>query len=199
MSDYSPVRAERVQRATFRTALGVVLLLAMIVSPRWLRAQQATGPTPEEIGKRYITTLAAGNFPANASLMHPTALASMRHLLTVVGGKDSSTLRQLAGVGDTAALRTVPDTELYARFLKATFGANAGLADAMKSATTSFIGHVDEPPDLTHVVYRLTMQLGGMRMNKVDVITLKRDGNQWKALLSADLEGTIARLTAPGS
>lgn len=180
------------------SALGIAALL--LGATRALHSQQAAPLAPEEIGKRYIATLAAGNYAANASLMHTSALTSVRHLVVAIAARSpAGTLSQLVGVADTTALKTLPDTEIYARFLKATIGANATLAEAMRTSTAAFIGHIDEPPDLTHVLYRLTMSVGGMTMRKVDVITLQRSGDQWKALLSADLEAMVAQISKPGS
>ena len=179
-------------------ALGAAGLVAgLAASP--VAAQQTAASSPEAVARQYIATLTAGNYAATAALMHPSALASIRRFIIAVAGRDPSgaALSQFAGVSDTAALRALPDTEMYARFLKATFAAQPVLGDAMKSATGSVIGHLDEGPDRTYVLYRLTMTIEGAEMKKVDVLTLQRSGTQWKAMLAADIENLIARLSTP--
>lgn len=110
-----------------------------------------------------------------------------------------SVLEQMVGVSSAAALGSLSDAQVYARFLKAVLNAQPAARDAMKSATFDIIGHVDEAPDLTHVVYRMTMMVEGITIRKVDVLTLRRDGTAWRATLTADIENLITRLSQPST
>ncbi|HEU4642497.1 MAG TPA: hypothetical protein VFS44_08590 [Gemmatimonadaceae bacterium] len=198
-----------VARSSLRSVHGALLaaLLVCATASGTLRAQHAqsadTGAraaaaatTPEAFAQRYIATLTSGDYAANAKLMHPAALASIRRFVTVLGEKDpsGSALKQLLDVPDTSAVRTLTDEQLYERFLRRTMGAQAELAAAMRSAKVDVLGHVDEGTDMTHVLYRLRLEIDGVEMRKVDVLTLKRDRGEWRAMLSADIDNLVARL-----
>lgn len=185
---------------SIRTSLGALALL-LAAAFASAESQASTSGTPEEFAKRYIATINAGNFAATAALMHPVALTSVRHFLLALASRDPSgmTLQKFAGVQDTAALRALPDSEMYARFIKASFETQPELSSALRTATGQILGHVDEAPDLTHVVYRMTMQLSGTPLHKIDVLSLRRWNGQWRALLSDDLESVTARITSGGT
>ncbi|HET7565074.1 MAG TPA: hypothetical protein VFJ96_08790 [Gemmatimonadaceae bacterium] len=173
----------------------------LVLSAATVHAQAASSTTPEAFAKRYVATLSAGDFAANAALMHPTALAAIRRFVVGVSKEDSSgaTLQQIVGVHSAAALDSLSDAQVYARFLSAVLSAEPGALEAMKSAKVDIIGHVDEAPNLTHVVYRMTMNIQGIEMRKVDVLTLKRDGKVWRATLTTDIENLISRLSGPST
>jgi hypothetical protein len=63
------------------------------------------------------------------------------------------------------------------------------------------IGHVDEGGNVTHVVFRATLKRGKTELTKMDVLSLKRDGEEWRVLLTDDMESLILnlgqQLTAP--
>lgn len=157
----------------------------------------ASAGTPEAFAQRYIATLTAGDYAANAKLMHPAALASIRRFVTVLGQKDpsGSALKQLLDVPDTSAVRALSDEQVYERFLRRTVGTQTELANAMRAAKVDLLGHVDEGADMTHVLYRLRLDIDGVEMRKVDVLTLRRDRGEWRAMLSADIDNLVARLS----
>jgi hypothetical protein len=130
--------------------------------------------------------------------MHPTALASMRRVVTAISARDPSgeMLRQFVGVSDSASLAALSDAQVYERFMRAVLGAQPGVLDMLRTAKASVIGHVDEEGGLTHVVYRLEMSPQGITFRKVDVLTLRRDGGEWRAMLTGDIENLVARLGA---
>ncbi|HEY9428938.1 MAG TPA: hypothetical protein VIR34_17390 [Gemmatimonadaceae bacterium] len=175
--------------------LGVLLLAATTV-----HAQAEPADTPEAVAKQLIAALGAGDFAANAALMHPSALATFRRFVVGLSASDTSgaTLEQVFGVTSSAALDTLSDTQLYARFFGKMVAAQPEMGAAIRSATYAIVGHVDEAPDLAHVVYRMTMTVDGIPVRKVDVLTLRRYGSTWRALLTTDLENLISRVSAQG-
>ncbi|HEX6534176.1 MAG TPA: hypothetical protein VF041_06240 [Gemmatimonadaceae bacterium] len=194
-----PTIARPFVRRRWAVLCGAICLAALapaLVSQDARRAAPSAADTPEAFARRYIVTLTAGDYAANAKLMHPSALASIRRFVTVLGEKDPSgaTLKQLLDVPDTAAVRALTDEQVYERFLRRTMGAQAGLAEAMRSAKVDVLGHVDEGADVTHVLYRLRLTVEGVEMRKVDVLTLRRAGAEWRAMLSADIDNLVARL-----
>ena len=63
---------------------------------------------------------------------------------------------------------------------------SADFATALRTATVDVLGHVAEDTD-AHVVFRMTMLVQGIEMTQLDVITLRRHGEEWRGLLAGDL------------
>jgi hypothetical protein len=57
------------------------------------------------------------------------------------------------------------------------------------AAETDMLGHVSEGPDLAHVVYRMRLTVEGVAITKLDVMSLRRAGSEWRGLLKGDIEG----------
>jgi hypothetical protein len=186
----------RSPRRASSVLLGVILFAAPTV-----HAQAGPADTPEAVAKQLMSTLSAGDFAANAALMHPSALATFRRFVVGLSASDSSgaTLKQVFGVSSSAALDTLSDAQLYARFFGAMVAAQPEMSATIRSATYDVIGHVNEAPDLAHVVYRMTMTVDGIAVRKVTVLTLRRYGTTWRAMLTTDLENLISRLSAQGT
>jgi hypothetical protein len=165
----------------------------------------AATQTPEAFARAYVATLTAADYAATARLMHPDALGAMRRFVDVMtaGDENAEVREQLLGVRDARAAAALTDAEVYARFLDVGMGGAAGLGGAMRGATFDVLGHVDETPAgaaagaaaQTHVLYRLHLTLEGVRVAKVDVLTLRRAGTDWRAMLAGDLEGMITRMS----
>ena len=161
----------------------------------------AATQTPEAFARAYVATLTAADYAATARLMHPDALGAMRRFVDVMtaGDENAEVREQLLGVRDARAAAALTDAEVYARFLDVGMGGAAGLGGAMRGATFDVLGHVDETPmgaaAQTHVLYRLHLTLEGARVARVDVLTLRRAGADWRAMLAGDLEGMITRMS----
>jgi hypothetical protein len=69
------------------------------------------------------------------------------------------------------------------------------LRQMLNDSAYDFIGHVDEGGNQTHVVYRATLTTGGAAVTKMEVLTLKRDGEEWKVMLTGDIESFVGGLT----
>ncbi len=186
-------------RWTARRAVAAAFYGAFLATAIALPAQAppASPATPEAFANRFMATLTAGDFAANAALMHPVALASVRRIVLTVTARDSSApaLKQFAGVTSRHAIEQMSDVKLYEQFVSNMLGAQQGVLAALKSATIAVVGHVDEAPDLTHVIYRITMKLGEIQVTKLDVLTLRKDGAAWRAMLTGDAENFIAAMS----
>ncbi|HEU4565179.1 MAG TPA: hypothetical protein VFS05_11040 [Gemmatimonadaceae bacterium] len=158
---------------------------------------RAAAASPESTAGRYVAALREADFATVARLMHPSALQQIRRLVTAVASKDGSgeVLRTLGGVGSASELAAVPDTVLFARFLANTAGANEELRQAMRDARMEVLGHIAEGADTAHVLYRVHLTVQGVPFRKVDVLSLRRSAGEWRALLTADLEGMVGALT----
>jgi hypothetical protein len=109
--------------------------------------------------------------------------------------QDAAPLReQFFGNATPAQLDSMSDGDFYTRFIATAMGADPELQMMMDSAHVNILGHVAETPDISHVVFTLRLAMGPISVSKPDVITLRRQGKTWMALLRADMEIMAAAL-----
>ncbi|HKP75517.1 MAG TPA: hypothetical protein VJT67_08230, partial [Longimicrobiaceae bacterium] len=176
-----------------RTLAALLAAALAIGSPRAARAQE----TPEQVAERYLATMKARDWAANAAMVHPAELDSIKAAFMDVARSDTSTagLRAIFQVGSAAELQALPAVQVYARFVGSTVGSQEEMRRFLESATFKVLGHVDEG-DSTYVVYRVVGTGASGPMSQVTVMSLRRDGAAWKTRLTDELRATIAGLHA---
>jgi len=167
--------------------------LMMIAMPLAAAAQE----TPEQVAERYLSTMKARNWAANAALVHPEELDSIKAAFVDVARSDTSTagLRALFNVSTARELEALSPVQVYERFVASTVGQQAEMTQFLASATFKVLGHVAEG-DSVYVVYRVSATGAGGPMTQVTVMSLRRSGAGWKTRLTDELRGTIAALHA---
>ncbi|MGH9834834.1 MAG: hypothetical protein ACREBD_06705, partial [Blastocatellia bacterium] len=65
---------------------------------------------------------------------------------------------------------------------------------ALSATTNTVLGQVTERSDLVHVVYRTQIKIAGSEATQVDLISFRRQGGAWRALLTSDMEEMFAKL-----
>ena len=167
------------------------LLLACSVS-----TLAAGAETPEQAAQKVIDATKAADWKAFASLLDPEALSGLRTLLRDLMSETSSqpAAKMLTGVQSLEELDKLSSSQVFERFMANVTGQVPGYVEAAKGAEVRILGHVDEKPDLAHVVSRNTVRLEEITLTKMEVVTLRRHGNRWRALLSGNLEGVMAQL-----
>jgi hypothetical protein len=175
------------------TLAALLVAAATLALPRAGAAQE----TPEAVAQRYLASMKARDWAANAAMVHPAELDSIKAAFMDVARSDTSTagLRAIFQVGSAAELQALPSTQVYARFVGSTVGAQAEMQHFLESATFKVLGHVDEG-DSAYVVYRVTGTGASGPVSQVTVMSLRRDGATWKARLTDELRATIAGLHA---
>jgi hypothetical protein len=179
---------------TFRPAL---LAAALVV----LASRASAQATPEDVARRYYETFRSSDWAANAAMMHPEALAQFKGIFTQLADladADSSVadLQQMFGVQTGAELKALPDAQLYSRFLSNILGQQEELRQILASSSVEVLGHVPEGADKAHVVYRMTMGFLGSSMTQMQVMSLQKEGGQWKVLLTGDMQNIMGAITA---
>jgi len=175
-----------------RALAGAVLLAALILLGSPAAAQEPE--TPEALALAYMDALRASDWTRVTGLMHPDALREFKEMFApLVAGGDPQ-LAALFGVADTAAFRATPPDSAFAGFLASVMGA-ANLTEMLANAQIQVIGGVQERgTDVTHVLYRMTMDMQGVTATQMDVMPVRQDGGHWRALLSGDIEGIAAMM-----
>ncbi|MEM1043785.1 MAG: hypothetical protein AAGI91_14305 [Bacteroidota bacterium] len=176
-----------------------LFLLALVAAPSVL-AQPATpeAATPEDAAAQLTAAFQASDFERAASLMHPDALASLKGFVGEIVALDSSGMAAMMFVGDDdpEAIAALSPEEVFARFLGSVFGMQPEIGEALRSMEAEMIGHVMEGDSLAHVVTRSSMSMMGASVVQTDVVTTKRYGDEWRALLSGDISNLVEGIRA---
>jgi hypothetical protein len=166
---------------------------------------------PEEIAHRYIQGMADLKIEAVADAMHPSALDRFKTILIGIadGIKQAPADRKapakmvsaLFGDEGPAAVRTFPPRDVFVRFMSNLTTFVPQIREMHAGSEYQLLGHVNEGGNVAHVVFRATLRRGENELTKMEVLSLKRDGQHWRVLLTDDLQSLIAglgqRMTAP--
>lgn len=152
--------------------------------------------TPEAGFEGFMAAMRAGDWEAYADMMHTDALAEFQSALSGLADIDESgeVARTLFGVEDPAELGDLTPEEFFARFM-GTMSRMPMMEGVIQSASGSVIGSVPEG-DVVHVVYRISMQLEGETISKVEVAPFRKEGDEWRALLTGSIQEMMQALRA---
>lgn len=169
------------------------LLFATLLAA--LPCSVAAQETPEQVADRYLATMKAKDWAANAALVHPAELDSIKAAFVDVARSDTSTagLRALFNVASARELEALTPAQVYERFVASTVGSQAEMTQFLSTAVFKVLGHVSEG-DSVYVVYRVRATGAGGPVSQVTVMSLRRDGSGWKTRLTDELQATIVAL-----
>ncbi len=181
--------------------LRVLALLALLGTPVALPAQTET---PEAVAEQYFGAMRSENVAAVAKLMHPDALAELRGLLEPLFQStlpEADDFRQrFLGVRTVAEAQALSDTTVFVNFLGSLSSQVPMFSVALRAASMEALGHVTEGLETAHVVYRVTMEIEGLTVTRMAVLSLRRYGETWRGLLTGDYSelATVLRATLGG-
>jgi hypothetical protein len=167
---------------------GIALAVLLLVAP--LHAQARSLATPEAAATAFTVALRTQQYADAAALMHPDALARFRAIFLPLATHDKGAelRQQMFGAGSVDELAALDDVALFERFLRSVMSLAPEFQTILGAAEADMLGHVSEGPELAHVVYRIRLTVEGMAVTKLDVITLRKSGAEWRALLKGDIE-----------
>lgn len=169
-------------------------ILMLAAAGLLLPAAPARAATPIDAARKSLNAMKQGRLEDFAASMHPEALKTFQSLLLKVvegaekEGKQAEVLQLFAGPPDTAALKKLTPAQFYVSFLRGVMAKQPRLKELTSKSTYRFLGQVAEGP-VMHVVYRLSMNLGGQSLSAPAVISMKKQGTTWGALLTGDIQG----------
>jgi hypothetical protein len=151
---------------------------------------QTTQETPESVAKAYFAAMQAGDWAKCASFMHTDALASMKRTFATIINADKSgeAAKAIFGLKSKAEYAQLSEAAVFERLMSFITDAVPEVKTALAASTSAILGRVDESPDLAHIVYRTQVKLAGAEMSEVELISFKKQGGTWRALLTADME-----------
>ena len=177
----------------------MLLAAGLLLAPMALAAQE----TPEQVVQRYFETFRNGDFAANAAMMDPAALGELKTTMVgfaeatgVSGDETQAHLRETFGVQNTAELRALDPAVLYERMLRSVLG-QGDVREFLSAARVNALGHVPEG-DTAHVVYRMSMEVMGNKIDQVQVAPVRRVDGQWRVLLTGSFAAMINAMPAAG-
>ena len=169
---------------------GLVGAVALIVPPA---SAQAPGEDAIAVAGSYVDAMRASDFDRMATLMHPASLAELREIFApVLASGTGSEIISAIGLPPPAELAGMSDTEFFSAFMRAIVSGDSTMADALRQAHADLLGSVPEGADTVHVVYRMRMNVEGVEVSEMGVLSLGRWENTWRGLLAGDLAGLAA-------
>jgi hypothetical protein len=173
-----------------KTLLKSILILAALAAASGACLAQ---DTPESVAKAYFAAMQASDWAKCASLMHPEALASMKSAFTEVVNADKSgdAAKTIFKLKSATEFSQLSDAAVFERLMDFVSSSSPDMKTVLASSTNAILGKVEESPDLAHVVYRSRSKIGSEDINEVDLISLKKQGSTWRALLTSDMEAML--------
>lgn len=172
------------------------LVLAIGVGMTIAVAAQTAQETPESVAKTYFAAMQAADWAKSASLLHPEALASLKRSFAAIVSADKSggAAKTIFGLKSSAEFAQLSDAAVFERLMSFITGAVPDMKAALAASTSTVLGKVDESPELAHIIYRSNIKLAGAEMTEVELISLKKQGPTWRALLTSDMEELFTKL-----
>jgi hypothetical protein len=178
-------------------AMGLLLVLVLVSAPPLAPAiALAEAQSPEDVAKVGLDLVSKRDWPAYTHLMHPEALRSMRKMFRPIVAADSKgeATQGLFSVANLTSYDAASDSALFCSLMINLMKIAPTMAEVVKNAEYTVIGTVSEGKDLAHVVYRVHTAAEDVTMTKVSAITLRRQGETWRFLLSGNIEGLVSAL-----
>lgn len=160
---------------------------------------------PEEVAHTYIRGMADSRMNVVADVMHPGSLDRFKTILTGLADAiinappdrrpPQKMVDALFGSQGPAGIKEQSPHDVFVGFMSNLITFLPQVREMTAGSEYQVLGHVDEG-NVSHVVFRAVLRRGEAQMTKMSVLSLKRDGETWKVLLTddlADLIGTIGR------
>jgi hypothetical protein len=168
-----------------------LLVLACLTS---LPAPAAT--TPEATVREYMTAVKERGFSAVAEYLHPQQRDRFREMMIPV-------VRAAHDKGDRQFIdliagkeKTLKDVEAMTstQFTNAFMVAVGDLIGKIDFKSLDVLGHVTEG-DVIHVVTRIGVEVQGIESRKMQVVSCKSDGKDYKLMLTGEIENLASALS----
>mgnify|MGYP006278323025 CR=1 FL=1 len=143
---------------------------------------------PDSLAAEFQAALRGMGWRAAAARLHPEALGSFHHRITLLAEMDTTggPMDKLYPQGGLSVYHQKSREEIFLRVMEILMEDAPGLIHALVVREVEVVGHVPEG-DLAHVVYRSTADLSGAQP-ELRLMTLKRHGQAWRVLRAQEVE-----------
>lgn len=161
----------------------------------------ATDSTPQAEVQAYFSDVQSKGIRAVADHMHPAEIARFKELLLPMcaQGAESKGMAFCKGVfGAGATEKSVAEMSprdfmsTVLNFLVTVLGDHPALA-SLRIRSAELVGSVHEG-ELVHVLARTKASVSNLNVVSMEVISLKKDGDEWRIMLSGNLESLAKAL-----
>lgn len=177
--------------------LGIAVLVLLILSC----VSVALGQAPRDdaavlkVAADSMEAVRKSDWQKFASFMHPEALREFQETLGSAlravepdSGEWKQVLKLFGNPKDVRTLLDLPPDQFFMRFLQGVMKSAPQVRRILSGTDFQMIGTVYEKDGTAHVVYRGKMKVEDAGFSKVDVISLKPDGDTWRLLLTGDFK-----------
>jgi hypothetical protein len=156
-------------------------------------AANASDPEARRVAEAYTLALLQSRADDAAALVHSSALTSIRRVvdLWLREGSDENQRMELLNVRTAAEQAKLSDRQVFARFIGVVI--KQGAREILQNAKSTMLGAVAEGATL-HFVGRTEVTMDGMKISKLEVLSMQQEDGVWRVLLSGDLSGMVAAL-----
>jgi hypothetical protein len=186
------MRSKTMPPRSLHRALYFLLMLVFVVPLPLVAAELTPHMSAEQVAAEAYARMRDGEWRAAADTFDPAALKQFREAIAPImnGAAGGAMAGMFFGEGKTAAdIATMTDAAFFADFIR-TVSATAGAG--LKGQ--DILGSVSEGPDRQHLVTRASAEAMGIRVTKMEVVTLNRTPQGWRLALSGELEGMAQAL-----
>lgn len=184
------------------TILLTVTLISCLVINRSVSSfeEAKQSDSPEQIVKKAIDAMKEDRMDDFAELMHPDALQSFKDsMVSIVEGatklgQEKQILRLFDGVASADDLTKLDGAQVFVSFMRGYGRLRPEMRKSLAETEAHIVGHVAEGKEFAHVVCRMTMTVEGVKVTKLEVISVKRTDSGWAMLLRGDIETMAAAL-----
>lgn len=164
----------------------------------------AAGESPEAFMQRYVDAIRSDGVSAAADFVHPDEAERFRAMLAPLFAAmpepqaDAMAQTFFGGKADAAKVAAMPAGDFMRAFLRfveqQAMGAGPGKG-GIEIRQFDMLGSVPEG-DVRHFVTRGTVAAGPITMTKMEVVSIRPDGDGWGMLLSGELDGMAQAIKA---
>jgi hypothetical protein len=171
--------------------LSTAVLCALVLSSR-----AAEPETPESVATQQLAALQKQDWKGFTATMHSRALQRFKESMAVLfeDAPKNSPRGQAAiaffGSESSEELQRLEPAEFVSRFMANLVKVSPEAGATLTRAKSQVLGHVAEGESKAHVVVRTISD--GELQPRVEVISMEKDGEVWRALLKPDFESMIA-------
>ena len=171
-------------------------LIAIIL----LAANAAWAETPAERAEMYFADIESLNFTAAARHFDAGQLNEFRAMMEfykqIPAEVQSGFIQTFFGPGVTAeSLEALSDTDFFAGIFNFIM-MQAEAAGGLNFDGLEILGEVREGEDISHLVTRNRISIGAMDIEAMEVVSLRRTGEEWRILMSGKIRGLPEQLRA---
>jgi hypothetical protein len=162
-------------------------------------ARAAPAAKPESVVQDYFAALQQNGLTSAADFMHPDELRRFKEMIfPILAAEDAAGRHDLreamfganATMGDAESASPADFLRAFMRFVAARMSDAKPHFDRIE-----VLGAIPEG-DVVHVVTRVYVGVGDLAVRQMEVVSLKPSGDDWKLMLTGQMEGLAQALRA---